>query len=236
MKNFLANVTLHVLWADRPESREDCSNRIFSFMEKFKIYNKIPQKWRHSVELETISPAIVGHYIQQNFTDVKPKPIENLGWSGTFSMDLPEGFFFSRFSCGGWSTIKNSVIVRFPKSLHKRYDLFYETMRAAVESFDPDYGSVFTSAAADRTRSLSIQLQYIDWMIYVRNEQLASVDIPEIFCNKRLGPGSFIATKNSPVNLGEPEDLALIERIDPLIRQFVPEDIPKPPLGREIVQ
>lgn len=227
MTNYLVNIRLSASWSTRPEGREACAARISGFLKKVLAYTNLLGPWRQANPIYNLEPENLSGLIVQNFTDIGHIVVEQLGWSGHFLIEMPDGVADTSVGCGQWGIARNCVIFRVPKSLQSNREIFYGVIRALVESFEPEDVAVFSSAGAGRVSHLKNPNPFIDWMIYLNNAQLFETELPGVFLKERLGSGTLVITTDGPLNLGKPDDLALIERIDPLIRQFVPKDLPR---------
>ncbi len=72
----------------------------------------------------------------------------------------------------------------------------------------------------------------VDWMVYLANTIIPAEELPMVHSVERVGSGTLVILKKEPINLEKPEDLALVEAVEPVIRRHQPDLEMKPPPRR----
>ena len=167
-------------WSAREESRRECAQRIFSFLEslsddclfaKWCLTGRNPKTAKKSLELsvDAIEQRLKAHY-----TDEPRVPMLDLG----FSLDIWNGQDASsagfRATCGGFSrVVGNSAVLSLPRQEPPReaatLERLHALVRNAVSSFDPDV-AIATSSEFNARLGGGPAPKNGGWITYRRGE------------------------------------------------------------------
>jgi Immunity protein 52 len=136
-------------------------------------------------------------------------------------------------SCGGWSSLGNVATIQLGFDLQLEKHFQRQAMTVLIECFDPDRGRVNSDAASDRAiekhraAGSRTQIVIVDWMVYVAGADIQASELPGVFSVERVGTGTLVILKEDPIDLTNPDDLRLVESVEPVIRRYLPQEFPR---------
>jgi hypothetical protein len=171
--------------------------------------------------------AELEYVIDQNMTDSDPRPMLDLGYNLSVISMRSKTYVSSKL--GAWApTSGNSVNI---DRLSDVVSSNVRTVRAVVtmiaEQFNPLFVHAYCPAAAERSAMLRLPFPFIDWMVYNADCVIPPEALPMVHSVERVGTGTLVILKKERLHLDRPEDLALVEAAEPIIRSYFPPPPPK---------
>lgn len=232
-------IEIRAQWGNRPEDRDACARRVSQFMTDMQQANP-GGKWcfYQGQRIGLPNPETVAGYQTQSISDVSGQPIEHSGWGVSFhgvSAEHPKPLVL-RVTCGAWSGGNNVELVPYGKQ-SDRFDFNYETMSALTRAFEPDSACVYSPEAWNRSIEAKKQARasseayalwpIVDWMVYIAEAQIPASELPMVHRVEHTGSGTLVILKKERLHLNRPEDLALVEAVEPVIRRYQKPPLPK---------
>jgi hypothetical protein len=220
-------------WPSRPEGRSACALRLAKAMGSIDELEAEPGEWSGPKgRLPDTSPLTLAPLITQNRSDTDGKPIENLGWSAWLMRNTSaEDTTSIRANCGGWDVRRNrgnSASVTLSQSRCHETSTSRTTLVVLIEAYDAELGWVCTDAGSNRALSLKLPAPPVDWMVYLRAHIPASEFPAGVHAVEHVAGGTLVTLSKTPIDISKPDDLALVEAVEPVIRRHLPPEPPKP--------
>lgn len=203
-------------WRARPESVEECTDRIVAFMPALEMINPMfgtrfdtgrsrKDALRRPIQIER-SVLRENLLAGQNRTDVAPrKVIEELGFS--FSpWNGQETAVGLRVHCGTYSQwVGNNVVITLPDldQLEGMLDADFATrlITVMVESWDPDWATVCGQDLAN-SQGKPIGSVVIGFVAYVKsNRRVGPLFLPKGITRRALHNGELLTIGTDPLNV-----------------------------------
>jgi len=219
-------------WGPRLESYEACGEKLQLILPAVDCAVGDFRPWldakRRSVEIA----GNLGQHLYQNMSDVDKSPLEYMGWSVSLHRGSPRSRSVFRVQSGAEAWTGNNVFLEFPDQL--RFD--WRSIRSLILEirtiYEPD--EIMAHSASGLTRQINSgqPSPVVDWMVYLANTIIPAEELPMVHSVERVGSGTLVILKKEPINLEKPEDLALVEAVEPVIRRHQPDLSLKPPPRR----
>ena len=168
----------------------------------------------------------------QHISDVTGKPIEEMGWCANFHRGISSSFTILNLRCGGWPWTGNNATLEFPDHLQYDRKSIRQLIIKIQSIYDPNVITASSWQGLSRKVDLGQPSPVVDWMVYLANTIIPAEELPMVHSVERVGSGTLVILKKDPINLEKPEDLALVEAVEPVIRRHQPDLEMKPPPRR----
>ena len=209
-------------WGARPEFREACASRIAPLLQLVNEATGGLARWRTqkaflaATDVETVSRGL-----KQNRRDFGScAPIVEIGWSGIWYVQGENTTGHMRVNCGGWA-LGNQILISLPHSMLSELQFVRPVISAIVQNFEPDWAVAATDLGYERRAALNL-LPVVDWMVYLAGVRIPPEEVRGVFTVEPEGDGTLVITSECPPDVKTPEGLALIERVEPIIRRYQP--------------
>ena len=179
------------------------------------------------------APDGIGNHMDQHISDTG-QVLGDMGWCANFHRGAPGGFSTLEVQCGAGAWTGNIVWLKFPDRCHIEPSIARELLVGIQSIYDPEAMSSFSSQAVQRRldKNPPPPRPIVDWMVYLANTLIPAEELPMVHSVERVGSGTLVILKKEPINLDTPEDLALVEAVEPVIRRHQPDLSLKPPPRR----
>lgn len=229
MTKLLEQMEVRAFWGARPEDREECGRRAFAFLSPLLATTgpATSVRWGKAV-VGCATEAEVTAGLTQQMTDVEPRtPISDLGWRGRYQLSGGRFDAVVTITCGAWS-LGNSCNVTIERGFSASAEVNMPIVRSIVTCFDPENVAVFSNLGSKRRVAMKAPPPIVDWMVYIADARIPPEDLPMVHRIEHVGSGTLVILKKERLHLDRPEDLALVEAVEPVIRRYQ-----KPPLPKE---
>jgi hypothetical protein len=226
MTVLVEQMEVRAFWGARPEDREECGRRAFAFLSPLLAMTgpRTSVRWGKAV-VRCASEAEVTAGLTQQMTDVEPrKPIPDLGWYGSYQLSGGRFDAVVKIICGAWFR-GNSCSVTIDRALSASAEINLPIVRSIVACFDPENVSVFSNLGSKRRVAMKAPPPIVDWMVYIADARVPPEELAMVHAVEHVGSGTLVILKKERLHLDRPEDLALVEAVEPVIRRYQ-----KPPL------
>lgn len=224
----ILNMTAY--WGDRPESREGCARRILAILRR--VSAALPQDasiCHPGGALERLDEVTVAASLSQRKDHGDPPQVMvEKGWTSTFSLGSEPDSASLILTCGAWS-MGNPQTVFLRGRYRDDQHVNHMALSAICEHFEPEYASVYSRRASQRRAIANAPFPIFDWMVYIANVTIPPEALPMVHSVERVGSGTLVILKKERLHLDRPEDLALLEAAEPIIRSFIPPPPAAPP-------
>jgi hypothetical protein len=224
---------LGAYWSARPESIEQCTDRLLKFFaaiapcdpslaQWFKLGRSRRQALQHPVDVT--ERAVLMHLLDRgrHWTDFDKRLIDDLG----FSLALWNGADTSTsvqltLLCGSYSdTTLNNVILRLPQVLGglSVAGRMRGVLAAAATAWEPDWAGIVSDEVLGKGR-FDAGEPFVDWMLYICRKWPPVVpDFKAPASVEWLDSGALITVQDEPPNLTNENHLQNIQRVETALR------------------
>jgi hypothetical protein len=230
-------------WVARPESIDQCADRLLEFFPAltrsevtlarwFKTGRTLKGALRHQVDVTSREALLAILEQGRNRTDVGKEIMYDLGfsvrlWNGVEDEDAA-GLGIKCGSYADYSLLPNHVILSFPKALGSLADRarMQSVLEASVIAWEPAWAGIISEEAQD-SRSFPDD-PFIDWMVYMENAWLPSVPaLSPPASAKALDKGTIIVVQDEPPDPSNGIHLENIRRVESALRSVwrVPPEV-----------
>ena len=224
---------VRAFWGPRPEGREACARKLAPLISAVNQALGDDEVWMED-EGAPVDPASddIGRHMYQHKSEVTGDPIDYMGWCASFHRGRPRAFSVLRLQCGASTWTGNSIGLEFPDKLLFDWASIRLLIIEMQSLYDPDAISSESWPAVNRRVDMGQPSPVVDWMVYLANTIIPAEELPMVHSVERVGSGTLVILKKEPINLEKPEDLALVEAVEPVIRRHQPDLEMKPPPRR----
>ena len=226
---------LGAYWKPRPESIEQCADRLLACMTEIRECDPVFAHWyqtgrsrkdalKHEIDVQNRAEvtALLDKGRNRNFYE---EAIENLGfgvgiWNGgnpgkEVGLGVHCGMY--RISPDPKGGLSNCVTLSFPEDLGELSDSIKVSriLSVVASCWEPDWAGVFSHAAMN-TRDWE-RKPFVDWMVYIPT-MIADVPPPSAVTHFPNG-GSLIIVQPTPPAVDNAEAQERIRAIDAVIRE-----------------
>ena len=222
-------------WGARFESYEDCADKLARLLpaidQAFGDYEAWLQNEGGAVDA---APDVIGRYMDQHVSEVTGDAFDDMGWCANFHRGKPRAFSVLRLRCGASAWIGNNISLDFPDSLSFDWRSIRSLIMIINEVYKVDYIAGYSLEAVRRRINEDPPPPHpiVDWMLYLANTIIPAEELPMVHSVERIGSGTLVILKKEPINLENPDDIALVEAVEPVIRRHQPDLELKPPPRR----
>ncbi len=219
-------------WGPRFESYEACVNKLERILPAIDCAIGDHPPWLVSGGRSAEIAGNVGQHMYQNLSDVDKSPLEYMGWSVSLHRGSPRSLSVFRVQSGAEAWTGNSVFLEFPDQLDADWRPIRSLILEIQTIYEPDAIIVSSTEGLGRRVKTGQPSPVVDWMVYLANTIIPAEELPMVHSVERVGSGTLVILKKEPINLEKPEDLALVEAVEPVIRSHQPDLSLKPPPRR----
>ncbi len=223
---------VRAFWGPRLESYADCASKLARLIPAINNGLCDDEAWLEN-DGAPVDPApeVIGRYMDQYISEVTGKPFDDRGWCAFFHRG--SGVFSTlRLQCGASSWTGNSLILLFPDDLPYNFQTISQLIIEIQSIYDPNVITASSAEGLHRNAESGQPSPVVDWMVYLANTLIPAEELPMVHSVERVGSGTLVILKKEPINLEKPEDLALVEAVEPVIRRHQPDLEMKPPPRR----
>lgn len=230
-ENMSDSITVMGRWTVRAEEALACAERCAILLNCIDRHVRAGAKWMHNggplidASADSIYPTLCRN---ENLKG----PIGKLGWRGDCWKIGTSGYTRVEFTCGAWGEhvrFPNVVSVAPERDLQQNMNACCAILNCVVTAFDADVVEVFSEQGIKRSRQLYGADPVVDWMVYAANCAIPPEALPMVHSVERVGSGTLVILKKERLHLDRPEDLALLDAAEPIIRSFIPPPPAAPP-------
>lgn len=226
---------INARWDGRPESREACARRTLAFLAQLKS----AFEWELGREFQVLNLGkpmaaldlgTVFECLEETVDRScdPPRVFSGPGVGTTFGLKSGDASATAIVRCGAWIDIYNHVQVFLDGPLKESLAANRAALVAIAEHFEPLYAAVFSGLGIDRTGAGRLPLPIVDWMVYIAEARIPPDELAMVHAVEHIGSGTLVILKKERLHLDRPDDLALVEAVEPIIRRYQ-----KPPLPKE---
>lgn len=229
-------------WPPRVEDREACAARTACFLERVRsiVGKTSTMNWYcgDGAAVTPIAPANVSHVLEQHRRDDNGQPMPKHGWNSSMTLAPryldPDVAAHTRVRCGAW-VLGNSVDVLLPDATRENPEVNRAVAIAIVACFEPQFIQVFSRAGGRRRADNQLPFPIVDWIVYHADCVIPPEVLPMVHSVEHVGTGTLVIMKKERLHLDRPEDLALVETVEPILRRyFAPPPKPTVPEHRKV--
>ena len=219
-------------WGPRLESYEACGEKLQLILPAVDCAVGDFRPWLDAKRRSAEIAGNVGQHMYQNLSDVDKSPLEYMGWSVSLHRGTPPSRSVFRVQSGAEAWTGNNVFLEFPDQF--RFD--WRSIRSLILEiqtiYEPDAIIVSSTEGLGRRVKTGQPSPVFDWMVYLANTIIPAEELPMVHSVERVGSGTLVILKKEPINLENPDDIALVEAVEPVIRRHQPDLELKPPPRR----
>ena len=176
-----------------------------------------------ATDVETVSRGL-----KQNRRDFGSRaPIVEIGWPCIWYVQGENTTGYMQVTCGGWA-LGNQILISLPRPMLSELRTMRPVISAIVKGFEPDWAVASTSSGYGRNAALKLPFPVVDWMVYFTGVRIPPEEVPGVLTVEPEGDGTLVITSECPPDVKTPEGLALIERVEPIIRRYQPPPMKEP--------
>jgi len=220
-------------WGPRKESAHMCAERLASCLNDLAAVSKVFAAWyekgksRRNALRRTVEPtqdALVDVLnAERNRRDLSKAVIDELGFRvGLWNGASEEQAASLSISCGMYAQneyLWNAVVLNFPERLGDlgKKEPALKALLAIVRAWEPEWAGVMSHSSIE-TRLFTPGSPFVDWMIYLRRDDINRSRVPPSASVVNVDDlGTIIITQDVPVDANNQEHVQNIQVVEAAI-------------------
>lgn len=227
-------LNLQAFWSGRLETREACARRTLAFLAQLKsaFERELGREFQvlhlgkpmAALDLGTVLECLE-ETVDKSYDP--PRVFSGPGVGTTFGLKSGDASATAIVRCGAWIDIYNHVQVFLDGPLKESVAANRAALVAIAEHFDPMHAAVYSRLGGNRRADRNLPYPIVDWMVYIAEARIPPDELPMVHMVEHIGSGTLVILKKERLHLDRPDDLALVEAVEPIIRRYQKAPLPK---------